>query len=75
MRNKLRLALSLFALIISLSINATIKTGKCGENATYRLEDDGTLYIEGSGEMEDYASSFSAPWSSNRKKNIKTINQ
>ena len=43
MINKLKIALSLLALLISTSINATIISGSCGENATYRLEDDGTL--------------------------------
>lgn len=68
MRNNLKLALSLFALTISLSINATIISGSCGENATYCLEDDGTLYIEGSGEMNNFSYLDYAPWYSYAKK-------
>ena len=52
--------LSFLALTVSLSINATIISGSCGENATYRLEDDGILYIEGSGDMRNNFSS--SPW-------------
>lgn len=31
----------------------TITSGTCGTNATYRLENDGTLYIEGTGKTAD----------------------
>ncbi|MCQ2257038.1 MAG: leucine-rich repeat domain-containing protein [Bacteroidaceae bacterium] len=57
MINKLKFALSFLAMALSLSINATITSGTCGESATFRLEDDGTLYIEGSGEMRNYPNS------------------
>lgn len=44
----------------------TIYSGACGENATWRLEDDGTLYVEGTGAMEDYSSYSENPLYSNR---------
>ena len=40
--------------------------GKCGDNATYRLNADGVLSITGTGTMEDYSNSI-APWSDNRE--------
>ena len=36
--------------------------GSCGENASYFHLADGTLYINGSGEMYDYSESNPAPW-------------
>ena len=40
----------------------TIASGTCGDAATWRLEDDGTFYVEGTGEMEDYDPAESRPW-------------
>ena len=37
--------------------------GNCGKDIIYRLNDNGTLRIEGSGEMYDYNSGKPAPWS------------
>lgn len=37
-------------------------SGSCGENVTWVLDDEGTLTINGSGEMTDYSSSSSVPW-------------
>ena len=47
------------------------ESGTCGENLSWTLE-DGVLTISGSGEMEDYYTSYSAPWY-NLKDNIRTI--
>lgn len=45
---------------------ATIISGYCGSKVSYRLEDDGTLYIEGSGKMKNYGwinyQAVNAPW-------------
>lgn len=38
-----------------------IKSGMCGENVTWKLEDNGELVIEGSGDMFDY-SLQTMPW-------------
>ena len=44
-----------------------LDSGKCGENLTWTLTDDGVLTISGNGEMDDYTSdlygSKGAPWS------------
>ncbi len=36
--------------------------GQCGENVTWVLENDGILTISGTGEMDDYVSTYSVPW-------------
>lgn len=38
------------------------KSGKCGENVTWTLDDKGTLTISGTGEMDDWTFN-NAPWS------------
>ena len=48
----------------------TIGNGTCGASATWRLEDDGTLYIEGTGAMTDYASKSEQPWYNQEIKRI-----
>lgn len=44
-------------------------SGTCGKNGgdnlTWELSDNGTLTISGTGEMENYTSSFYAPWKDN----------
>ena len=46
--------------------------GKCGDDCNWELNKQGTLFIRGSGEMENYSYS-SAPWYSQRDsiKNVK----
>ena len=36
--------------------------GPCGDNATYYIDGDGTLYVNGTGPMEDYSVYYDAPW-------------
>ncbi len=38
------------------------KSGTCGENVTWTLDDEGTLTISGTGEMYDYGDSCDTPW-------------
>lgn len=71
MIRKYKHALPLLALIITLSVNASVHTGKCGENATYRLEEDGTLYIEGYGDMQNFNGTIFAPWYNKRQQVLK----
>lgn len=40
--------------------------GKCGENLTWTLDDNGTLTISGTGAMTNYIASFYGPWYSSR---------
>ena len=49
-------------------------SGKCGENLTWTLDDEGTLTISGMGNMADYDYYYSpyAPWFSSRA-NVKTV--
>ncbi len=49
------LALVLFVLPCNIVANAALSSfGKCGENVTYSLSNDGVLTISGSGEMYDF---------------------
>ena len=58
-----------------------IDSGTCGEQATWELYQDGTLYIKGSGAMSDYSvssdandTSFcSAPWYASHGSGIQTV--
>ena len=43
----------------------TVDSGTCGENLTWTLDDEGTLTISGTGEMDDYK--WDSPWSSKNK--------
>ena len=51
------------------------KTGKCGENVTYKLDGYGNLTISGSGKMYDYSSNSETPWYDNDNSciNIKNL--
>lgn len=44
--------------------NAKINNGKCNDNITWTLYEDGSLIFRGTGDMPDYTSG-SAPWSKN----------
>ncbi|MBR3109000.1 MAG: leucine-rich repeat protein, partial [Clostridia bacterium] len=47
-------------------------SGKCGDNVTWRLDDNGTLTISGTGKMYDYyGSGMDQPWISGDVKKIK----
>ncbi|MBQ7099054.1 MAG: S-layer homology domain-containing protein [Oscillospiraceae bacterium] len=50
-----------FGLLPAVSASETIASGTCGENLTWRIEDD-TLYLEGQGAMYDYSWGNPAPW-------------
>lgn len=68
--------LTLLAFVaLTITVNAdVIQSGSCGKdgnNVTFVLNDDGTLVISGSGDMENYTSSSYAPWYDNRSKIIK----
>ena len=47
-----------------------VESGTCGNNLTWTLTDDGTLTINGTGEMNNY--NFNSPWPSSLDDNIKT---
>ena len=47
--------------------------GKCGENATWQMFENGELRINGSGKMENYTSHTQQPWASYRHKIKKVI--
>ena len=49
-----------------------VSSGTCGDSATWSLNDEGTLTIDGFGAMEDYQSESSTPWCYN-KDEIKRI--
>ncbi|MBR5943229.1 MAG: leucine-rich repeat protein [Clostridia bacterium] len=39
-----------------------VHSGTCGANLTWTLDDEGTLIISGTGEMDDYDGGLSGPW-------------
>ena len=41
---------------------ATLTSGKCGSNITWKLNDSGTLTLSGSGKMKEYYSTNDFPW-------------
>ncbi len=41
---------------------AIVKSGKCGENAVWTLDSNGTFTVSGTGPMDDYEGNASAPW-------------
>ncbi len=47
---------------------APVASGKCGENLTWALTDDGVLTISGTGEMADYPNFPDVPWYDDREK-------
>jgi uncharacterized protein YjdB len=47
-------------------------SGKCGENLTWKLDDEGKLTISGNGEMYDYEYTSDIPWYSHLE-SIKTL--
>ena len=52
---------------VSMTANAeTIKSGDCGDNVTYTLDDEGTLTISGTGDMKDFWWNDGTPWYSER---------
>ena len=64
--------LILFFIFVTVSVNAEIVSeGVCGENLTWTLDNNGTLTINGTGDMTDYSSS-EVPWKSSRQ-NITSI--
>ena len=55
-----------------------IKSGKCGDNVTYTLDENGVLTIAGYGAIQDFgipllSLTFDTPWK-NKRKTISTIN-
>ena len=68
MKNLRKLAAILIALMLVIqclpataAAAATVESGKCGDNLTWKLDEAGTLTISGSGTMEDF-SDREAPW-------------
>ena len=72
MRRKLIvcMAVIVLSLIHSASAFASVASGKCGNNLTWTLDDDGNLTITGTGEMYDYDED--SPWWDCRN-SVKTV--
>ncbi len=47
---------------IMAEVSAEEITGKCGDNLTYTISEDGTLTITGTGDMYNYTNPNKAPW-------------
>lgn len=54
------------------SVNVNFVDNKCGENATWALDDNGRLTISGTGDMYDFVAGHTGPWETYRDK-IKTV--
>ncbi len=54
------------------TVTEIVASGTCGENLTWKLDNEGTLTISGSGAMTDWSSPNSIPWKNNAS-NIKTV--
>lgn len=52
---------------------APVASGKCGENLTWALTDDGVLTISGTGEMTDYPNFPDVPWYDDREKIVTAV--
>lgn len=59
---------SLLGATLHLNSVAPAASGKCGENLTWALTDDGVLTISGTGEMADYPNFPDVPWYDDREK-------
>ncbi|MBR2184938.1 MAG: leucine-rich repeat domain-containing protein [Prevotella sp.] len=71
--NKKFSLLLLISIFSTLTINAEVYEGSCGDNASYSLNTStGVFSITGTGAMNDYSSSSSVPWYSQRSY-IKTV--
>ena len=65
------LLIALVCVLLSCTVaGAETRTGTCGENLTWTLEDDGTLTISGTGSMENY--SYTATYVNDRYVNLTT---
>jgi len=65
--------LFLICILSALSINATVYSGSCGTNVRYSLDTStGLLSITGTGAMNNYSYSSSAPWNS-KQSYVKTV--
>ena len=73
MKNRIiSLVLALCLLVTVLPVQAfaaTVESGTCGDNLTWKLSDKGVLTISGKGEMYDYMNQ-DAPW---KWKKVKTV--
>ena len=49
---------------------ATAASGRCGDNLTWSLDDDGTLTISGKGRMYNYSNWYYIPWKNSYIKKI-----
>ena len=56
------LILLLITLALPMAANAAAKSGTCGDNITWTLNDSGVLTITGSGKMDNYNPFQSSPW-------------
>ena len=54
----------------------TVQSGTCGDNLTWKLDSNGTLFIEGTGDMYDYWTNdnhASAPWYDDLRQDIDSV--
>ena len=63
----------LIGVLATMPINVSAETsGKCGDNLTWTLDDEGALTISGTGNMRNWSYPEDASWYSDRE-NIKTV--
>ncbi|MCD8019517.1 MAG: leucine-rich repeat protein [Clostridiales bacterium] len=52
---------------------STVASGTCGDDLTWVLDDEGTLTISGTGEMESYGRAYMVPWNYEYSDSIKKV--
>lgn len=55
-------AITALTFLPTMASAATVASGSCGENLTWKLDDAGTLTISGTGAMTDFIFSGDVPW-------------
>lgn len=76
MKKTIFLLVTCVCLMIGLSVTvsaATVDSGSCGDNAIWTLDDEGTLTISGTGEMDDYSYEYGPPGWTDYEKEIVSI--
>ncbi len=68
----LLLSLCIVISVFTFTVHAESKSGTCGDNLNWVLDDKGTLTISGTGDMQNFNTTSYIPWSSN-KSSIKSV--
>ena len=77
MRKRILSCILVLCLIFSLlpvsAFADTVKSGTCGNDLTWALDDAGTLTISGTGEMDNYYYGDGIPWYEDTESIVKVV--